>query len=98
MIALGYYEHYKGKMYLLIGIAQSSENSDEFAAIYIPLYPHQGAGIMFRPLDMFMETVEHEGRTVPRFKYRGQVAVAPVGSDRDDPPIAYSESIHGNHE
>lgn len=59
------YEHYKGKRYKLISVARNSETLEE-VVIYQALYEDQN--VWSRPLRMFLENVEHEGRTVPRFK------------------------------
>lgn len=51
--------------------------------IYAPLYPHKGAGLSIRPLNMFEEMVEVDGGpyfaqlSVPRFNYCGPVFPPP---------------------
>lgn len=70
MIAPGRYRHYKGKEYEVIGIATHSETHEQ-RVVYRPLYG-EGA-IWVRPLAMFEEQVEVEGRTVARFEYLGQL-------------------------
>jgi hypothetical protein len=75
---VGVYEHYKSKpkdrrYYQVLGFARHTE-TEEIMAVYIPLYvipEHKGLRIQVRPLDMFMESVEHQGRTMPRFRYIG---------------------------
>lgn len=64
----GKYRHYKGGEYSVEGIARHSE-TDELMVIYRPLYGERGLWV--RPLAMFNETVEHEGRAQPRFAYTG---------------------------
>ena len=60
----GRYRHYKGKYYQVLGTARHSE-SGELLVVYRPLY---GEGALWvRPLPMFCESVEVEGRAVPRF-------------------------------
>lgn len=74
----GVYEHYKStpqnrRYYQLIGFARHTE-TEEILALYIPLYvipEHTGLRFQVRPLDMFMEDVEMDGKTTPRFKYIG---------------------------
>ncbi|MDH3582670.1 MAG: DUF1653 domain-containing protein [Phycisphaerae bacterium] len=66
----GRYRHYKGKDYEVIGIGRHSETLEQLV-IYIPLYG-QG-GFWVRPLDMFVEQVEIEGKTMPRFDYVGEM-------------------------
>lgn len=60
----GIYEHFKGGRYRVLGIARHSESQDEFV-VYESL--EQG-GMWIRPLGMFMENVEREGKTVKRFE------------------------------
>jgi hypothetical protein len=67
-IKLGEYEHYKGKRYRVLGVGRHTE-ADEYFVVYTPLYEHVGQpDIWVRPYDMFTETVEVDGKTVPRFK------------------------------
>ncbi len=64
------FEHYKGKKYKIIGIARHSETL-KLCVIYEALYDSLefGSGsIWVRPLEMFVETVEIEGRQMPRFR------------------------------
>ncbi len=65
-ITLGKYRHYKDKLYEVIGVAMHSE-SLEALVVYRPLYKKK-AQLWVRPYDMFMESVEIEGKTVPRFE------------------------------
>ena len=61
----GLYRHYKGNEYEVIGIARHSE-SEESLVVYRPLY---GEGKLWvRPLDMFTELVNVDGKQTPRFK------------------------------
>jgi hypothetical protein len=61
----GRYRHYKGNFYQVLGVARHSE-TDELLVVYRPLY---GAGDLWvRPLAMFLESVQFEGRPVPRFE------------------------------
>ncbi|WP_448810475.1 DUF1653 domain-containing protein [Agromyces bauzanensis] len=61
----GVYEHYKGARYEVLLVARHSETEEEFV-VYRQLYGDHGAWV--RPLAMFVETVEVEGRAVPRFR------------------------------
>lgn len=65
-VPLGRYRHYKGNDYDLIYLAHHSETR-ETLAVYRALYGEHG--IWVRPLAMFLETVEVDGRTVPRFRH-----------------------------
>ncbi|CAG1023230.1 hypothetical protein DOJK_02184 [Patescibacteria group bacterium] len=70
-LKLGIYQHYKGNKYLVIGIAKHSETLEELV-VYITLYDNELSKIWVRPLEMFLEDIEFEGKTVPRFKYLGE--------------------------
>ncbi len=62
----GIYKHYKGNMYELLYIANHSETLEKMA-VYKALY---GDGeIWVRPLSMWDEKVEADGKTVPRFTF-----------------------------
>jgi hypothetical protein len=65
-IAPGRYRHYKGPEYVVLGTARHSE-TDEILVVYRPVEAKDYTGLWVRPLDMFVETVEHEGRATPRF-------------------------------
>ena len=67
-IHLGRYRHYKGNEYTVIGVARHSETQEELA-VYRQEYGDHGLWV--RPKTMFTETVEVEGRQVPRFQYVG---------------------------
>lgn len=69
MLTLGKYEHYKGKQYEVIGIAKHSETLEE-VVVYRALYGERGLWV--RPLKMFLEEVEVNGKKMPRFKYIGE--------------------------
>jgi len=62
----GIYEHFKGKRYEVIGIALHSETFEPLV-IYKPLYEVVGE-FRVRPYDMFVETVERDGKIFPRFE------------------------------
>ena len=65
-IALGRYRHYKGGDYSVVGFARHSETG-ETMVLYVPLYGEGGYWV--RPLEMFTEEVEVDGRRRPRFEY-----------------------------
>ena len=64
-IPQGIYRHYKGNLYQILHTAQHSE-TEESLVIYRCLYGEYGVWV--RPLSMFSETVEVEGKQVPRFE------------------------------
>ena len=61
----GLYRHYKGNLYEVITTAQHSE-TEEWMVVYKALYGEKGTWV--RPYDMFMETVEVEGKMLSRFE------------------------------
>lgn len=68
LIPLGLYRHYKGKDYSVLGFARDSETTN-IMVLYVPLYGDGGYWV--RPLSMFTEEVEVDGKLTPRFKYLG---------------------------
>ncbi|MDN3378880.1 MULTISPECIES: DUF1653 domain-containing protein [unclassified Pseudoalteromonas] len=64
----GLYQHYKGPQYKVLHVATHSETQEQLV-IYQALYGE--FGIWARPLSMFLETVEKDGQTIPRFAYLG---------------------------
>jgi hypothetical protein len=59
------YRHYKGKDYLVLYQAKHSETLEDMV-VYQALYGEQG--IWVRPLGMFLEQVEVDGKLVDRFR------------------------------
>ncbi len=68
-LKFGKYRHYKGNEYEVVGIARHSETLEELA-VYRALYGKHDLWV--RPLKMFKEKVEIEGKKVPRFEYIGK--------------------------
>ncbi len=68
-IPLGKYRHFKGGEYEVIGIASHSETLEPMV-VYRALYGE--GGLWVRPLAMWNDTVEREGKILPRFTYLGQ--------------------------
>ena len=66
LIPLGLYRHYKGKDYSVLGFAKDSETKKTMV-LYVPLYGDGGYWV--RPITMFTEEVEFEGKSIPRFKH-----------------------------
>ncbi|MBU6310112.1 MAG: DUF1653 domain-containing protein [Planctomycetes bacterium] len=61
----GRYRHYKGNEYTVLGVARHSETLDELV-VYRQEYGDHSLWV--RPAAMFLETVEIEGKKVPRFR------------------------------
>ncbi|MBQ8339868.1 MAG: DUF1653 domain-containing protein [Clostridia bacterium] len=60
----GRYRHFKGMEYEVLGVARHSETLEEMV-VYRALY---GEGdIWVRPASMWLETVERDGKVMPRF-------------------------------
>jgi hypothetical protein len=62
----GIYRHYKGNEYHVIAVARHSETGEEHV-VYRALYGERGLWV--RPLAMFTEMIEREGRPLPRFQF-----------------------------
>jgi hypothetical protein len=58
--------HFKGGRYEVIGVARHSETEEPHV-----VYRAADGSLWVRPAAMFTETVEHDGRMVPRFAYEG---------------------------
>jgi cyclomaltodextrinase / maltogenic alpha-amylase / neopullulanase len=69
MLKLGKYRHYKGNDYEVIGVAKHSETLEELV-VYRALYGE--FSLWVRPLAMFIEDVEVDGKKMPRFEYVGE--------------------------
>lgn len=62
----GKYRHYKGKEYLAVDVATHSETEEEMV-VYKALYDE--GKLWVRPLSMWNEKVEVNGKEVLRFEY-----------------------------
>lgn len=62
------WRHYKNKDYRIITISCYSEDL-KWYVVYEALYDNPVSKIWHRPLDMFLEEVEINGKIVPRFKH-----------------------------
>lgn len=62
----GRYRHYKGRDYIVLGIARHSETEEELVVYRLDYGDYS---LWVRPLAMFVETVQVDGREVPRFAY-----------------------------
>ena len=73
-IKKGIYRHYKGKLYRVLGVGRHSETFEELV-VYQALYESEEFGkdaIWVRPLKMFIEDVEVDGKKVKRFEFAGE--------------------------
>lgn len=70
MIKLGFYEHFKGKRYEVIGIAKHSETLEEMV-VYRQCYGEHE--IWVRPLAMWNEMINRDDYHGPRFKFIEEV-------------------------
>ncbi len=64
MINLGYYKHYKGGVYIVIGEVCHSETLESYV-LYKSI--HDSSKIWIRPTEMFKEYVDINGSSVKRF-------------------------------
>lgn len=64
----GRYRHYSGKEYQVVDLVCHSETL-EWLVLYRRLYESDGPELWVRPYEMFIETVEYNGKTMPRFEY-----------------------------
>lgn len=62
----GRYRHYKGGEYYVYEVATHSE-TEELVVVYRPLYGE--AALWVRPLAMFVEVIEFEGKSRARFEF-----------------------------
>lgn len=65
----GRYRHFKGKEYEVLGVARHSE-TEEALVVYRALYGD--FGLWVRPVSMWNETVDRDGKTFRRFTYIGE--------------------------
>jgi hypothetical protein len=66
---LGKYKHTKtGKMYRVVGVAKHSETLEDLV-VYETLYDNPRSRLWVRPLAMFLEDVDIDGKKVPRFQF-----------------------------
>ena len=68
-IKSGRYRHFKGKEYEVLSVARHSETEEELV-VYRALYGD--FGLWVRPVSMWNETVERDGKTFRRFTYIGE--------------------------
>lgn len=64
----GRYRHYKGREYIVLGVARHSETQE---ALVVYRQDYGDHGLWVRPRDMFAEHVTIEGTSILRFAYVG---------------------------
>lgn len=67
-MTLGRYRHYKGREYVVLGVARHSETEEELV-VYRQDYGDRSLWV--RPKELFVETVEVDGQQVARFAWVG---------------------------
>ncbi len=65
----GRYRHFKGNEYEVIGVGKDSETLQAMV-VYRALYGEHGLWV--RPLAMFTEVIERDGKKIRRFDYVGE--------------------------
>lgn len=73
-VKLGVYRHFKNMLVRVIGIGRHSETLEELV-LYEKLQDFHGykkGSLWVRPLKMFTEKIEHNGKKVLRFEYIGE--------------------------
>lgn len=65
----GLYRHFKGGIYEVLFVAENSETLEDMV-VYRANYGEHGVWV--RPLSMWNETVERDGKTFKRFEYIGE--------------------------
>jgi len=68
MIKIGIYRHYKGNFYRVLGTVKHSETLEDLV-LYECLYENPKSKLWVRPLKMFLEKVNLNGRMIARFEY-----------------------------
>jgi hypothetical protein len=65
---LGKYQHYKGDLYEVIGVAKHSETLEDLV-VYKCLYKNPESELWVRPKKIFLDDVSIKGKRIPRFKF-----------------------------
>ncbi len=63
----GRYRHYKGREYVVLGIARHSETQEE---LVVYRQDYGDSSLWVRPKRMFLEQVQIDGKSVPRFEFQ----------------------------
>jgi len=65
MINKGIYKHFRGNLYRVLDIARHSETEEE----HVVYRAMKDDSLWIRPLSMFDEVIERDGKTVKRFEF-----------------------------
>lgn len=68
-VKAGEYQHFKGQIAQVIGVAKHSETQEEYVVYYHPEKDDGKRQLWIRPKEMFFEKVEINGKKVSRFKF-----------------------------
>ncbi len=71
-IKLGKWKHFKGHTVEVVGVAKNSENYDEEFVVYHHPDKDGKDQMWIRPVPMFLETIERDGKIMKRFEYLGE--------------------------
>ena len=63
ILKLGIYQHYKGGLYMIHGVSLHTETEEKLVS-----YQDADGNLFSRPLQMWFDLVEYEGKLLPRFK------------------------------
>ena len=64
----GVWRHWKGKDYLVLGLAHDADHDGRTVVVYVPLYDVPGPRLAVRTAEAFLDEVSPG---VPRFRYVG---------------------------
>ncbi len=67
----GIYKHYKGGKYRVVGVGKHSETLEDYV-VYEALYENKLSKVWVRPVELFIDYKEVDGKKVKRFKYIGK--------------------------
>ncbi len=71
-VKIGKYMHYKGIEHDVIGVARHSEDPKQEFVIYRHMNSNGINQMYARPIEIFFQDVEIDGKKVPRFVYIGE--------------------------
>lgn len=99
-IECGIYQHYKGKFYLVLGLAHDANNEGRMVVVYVPLYMAEGPRLAVRDVDEFLSDVQiAENEWKPRFSYLGPTGWADTDAEiRAASQKTESSAPHENQE